>query len=97
MKKKVDAIQESEVEISEKKFFEMECQVLDLGISADSGKPVIALHYTYPFTDELISGLKSTDYIETFIHEQLKGDHKQFDSVISFNKTFGNENSLKVF
>jgi hypothetical protein len=39
MKKKVDAIQESEVEISEKKFFEMECQVLDLGISADSGKP----------------------------------------------------------
>jgi hypothetical protein len=64
MKKEVDALHESDkIQFTEKKFFEMECQVLDFGISADSGKPEIALHFTYPFTDEQISGLKSTDYI----------------------------------
>jgi hypothetical protein len=59
MKKEVDALQETDKKMfAEKKFFEMECQVLDFGIQPESGKPIMALHYMFPFTDENISGLK---------------------------------------
>ena len=98
MIKKVDALHETDTIIfSERKFFEMECQVLNLG-EGETEKPEIALHYFYPFNEEPISGLKDENYfIQTYIHDQLQGDHSEFESIVSFNKTFGNIHNLKIF
>ena len=99
MLKEIDALHKTEkIQFSEKKFFEMECQVLDFGVDPSTGKPTIALHFTYPFTDEPISGLVSNkEYIETYMHEELKGDHSDFGPIISFNNTLGTTTKLKIF
>ena len=48
--KEVDALQEANKDTySERKFFEMECQFLDFGLSEETGKPELAMHFFYNF------------------------------------------------
>jgi hypothetical protein len=68
--KEVDALDGQKTILTEKKFFEMECQVLDLGQDKeDTSKQVYAIHFHYPHNDEPISGLRATGYVDTFEDE----------------------------
>ena len=97
--KEVDALQESNKETySERKFFEMECQFLDFGLSAETGKPEKALHFFFPFNEDPVKGLRGADYfIQTYAHDQLSKNEGGYETLLSFNKTFGSKHKLKIF
>jgi hypothetical protein len=85
--------------LTEKKFFEMECQVLNLGKDKeDSSKTDYAIHFHYPHNDEPISGLLASGYVDTYEDEQLRGDEgDDFEFTISFNRTFGSDNDFRIY
>jgi hypothetical protein len=77
----------------------MECQVLYLGKDRDdSSKTAYAIHFHYPHNEEPISGLKASGYVDTYEDEELRGDEgDDFEYIISFNRTFGSENDLRIY
>ena len=36
-------------------------------------------------------------FIQTFAHDQLKKDNADYETLLSFNKTFGSKHNLKIF
>lgn len=97
--KEFDSLQEAtKVTYSERKFFEMECQLLDFGLAEGTVKPQKALHFFFSFNEEPVKGLRGPDYfIPTYTHERLKEDDGDYETLLSFNKIFGSKHYLKIF
>ena len=61
MIKEIDAMDRDKTILKEKKFFEMDCLVLDFGLNKN-GQDSYALHFMYPHDNTLIDGMALAPY-----------------------------------
>ena len=55
------------------------------------------MHFYSPFNEEPVKGLRGPDYfIQTYANDILKEDD-DYETLLSFNKTFGSKHFLKIF